>query len=311
MTTILTRPASRLTVAAMLPDRCRIAVVAPAGMYSPERLQSGIATLRAWGWDPVLAPNAAAQFRYTAGSTDQRAADLTWAFTEPGLAAVWFARGGYGTFAAMADLPWQRLDGRPAIGFSDATALLSAMHQRGMPAIHGPVLQGLADPAADAPGAVLVDADSRAVLHRLLATGVPTSLAGTRLCGPDRVVQGPVVGGNLTVLASLCGTSEQLRGKGAIVVLEELNEAPYRIDRLLSQLLASGGLDGVAGIALGDFLNCEPKDADWTLDDVLRDLLSPLGVPVLTGLPVGHGARNFAFPYGGLAEMDGDGVHFL
>jgi muramoyltetrapeptide carboxypeptidase len=124
-------------------------------------------------------------------------------------------------------------------------------------------------------------------------------------------VQGPVIGGNLAVLASLCGTSAQLRGRSAIVVLEELKEAPYRIDRLLSQLLASGGLDGVAGIALGDFLNCEPKDADWTLTDVLRDLLLPLGVPVLTGLPVGHGARNFAFPYGALAEMDGEGVRFL
>ncbi len=299
----------------MLLPAARIAVVAPAGAFSPDRLDAGMATLRAWGYQPVEAPNLHATFRYTAGTTRQRAADLRWALTEPGLDAVWFARGGYGTFSAIASLPWDHIDARPVFGFSDATVLLIALQRRGLNGVHAPVLQNLAefDPAS-APGAVLSDAESRNALHDLLTGRGPTPMPGHLLCGPDSSVRGPVLGGNLAVLASLCGTKEALDSHGAIVVLEDLAEPPYRIDRLLTQLLAAGSLDGAVGIALGDFLGCEPpprKDAPpltWQLSDVLRDLLEPLGIPVVAGLPIGHGARNFAFQYGALGRLAAEGL---
>jgi muramoyltetrapeptide carboxypeptidase len=293
----------------MLPPAARIAIVAPAGMFSPERLHGGMDTLSSWGFTPIEAPNLRARHRYTAGTTEQRAADLRWALTTPGLDAVWFARGGYGTYAAMVDLPWDQVDARPVLGFSDATALLAALHRRGLNGIHAPVVQGLGDPQYFAePGAVLIDAESRTALLDLLQGRAQPHLDGHRLCGPERVVRGPVLGGNLAVLASLCGTPEAPETRGSILLLEEVGEAPYRVDRLLTQLKAAGMLRDLAGIALGDFLGCESKDATWSLTEVLRDLLEPLGIPVIAGLPVGHGARNFAFQYGALGELTGEGL---
>lgn len=297
---------------AILTGSRRIGVVAPAGVFSPDRLRGGMDTLASWGHLPIEAPNLRARHRYTAGTTQQRHDDLRWALTSPDVDAVWFARGGYGTFAAMQDLPWDQVDARPVLGFSDATALLVALHRRGRTGIHAPVVQGLADPQTYAePGAVLVDAASRTALERLLQGQATPALAGHHLCGPEREVQGPVVGGNLAVLASLCGTAERLDTRGAILLLEEVGEAPYRVDRLLTQLKAAGWLEDLAGIALGDFLGCEPRDETWNLAEVLRDLLSPLGVPVVAGLPVGHGARNLAWRYGNPAQLSGEGVHWL
>lgn len=296
----------------MLRPGARIAVVAPAGIPSAERLASGMATLRSWEYEPVPAPHLYARHRYLAGTTAERHADLRWALTAPDLDAVWYARGGYGTFAAMADLPWDELPHRPVLGFSDATALLTALARRGRPAVHAPVLQGLADPEVHAqPGAVLVDADSRAALRSWLTTGKTAALPGSRLCGPSSTVRGPVLGGNLAVLATLCGTSEQLDARGAILLLEDIGEAPYRLDRLWSQLVAAGCVDGVAGVVLGEFTGCEPPaDAGFALAELWHDLLVPLGVPVVHGVPVGHGCRNVAWPVGGLGVLDATGLRF-
>ena len=292
----------------MLQPGARIAVVAPAGMFTPGRLDRGIDVVRSWGYALVEAPNLNATARYTAGTAAERLADLTWALTAPDIDAVWFARGGFGTIHLLPDLPWQALDGRPVIGFSDATALLTALQQRGLPAIHGPVLQTLCDDAVLAgPNAVMIDEPSRVALRSLLQ-GQRPFLPGELLCGPDRPVHGPVVGGNLTVLGSLAGTPWALRAQGAILLLEEINEVPYCIDRMLTQLRLSGALQGVLGVALGDFL--EPRVDPAVMREVLRELLEPLGVPVLVGLPVGHAAGNVAWPVGAVAAMDRTGLRF-
>jgi muramoyltetrapeptide carboxypeptidase len=118
--------------------------------------------------------------------------------------------------------------------------------------------------------------------------------------------EGPLVGGNLTLLASLCGTRHQLDARGAILVLEDFAEAPYRIDRMLQQLRSARALDGIHGVVLGDFVKCDPPaGATWGLRDVLLDHLGSLGVPVLAGLPIGHGERNRAFVWGARARLHG------
>ncbi len=300
----------------MLHPGARIAVVAPAGPFHPERLASGMATLQHWGYVPVPMANLQATHRYLAGTTEQRHADLRHALTAPDLDAVWFARGGYGTFAALQNLPWDLVQARPVLGFSDATALLIALQQRGLPAIHAPVLQGLADPVQwTTPGAVLIDSQSRDALRLALQSGSWPSLPGRQVAGPAADLsqgrhRGPVTGGNLAVLASLCGTPEQLDAHGKIVVLEELNEPPYRLDRLLSQLRLSGALDGCVGICFGDLQDCEPKDGAFSALDVAGEVLEPLGIPILAGLPVGHGSRNFAFPLGKTAELTATGLRW-
>jgi muramoyltetrapeptide carboxypeptidase len=274
-----------------------VAVVAPGGAVDPDRLAPGLELLRAWGLEPVLGPHLHARRRWLAGRAEERAADLAWALGAPDLDAAWFARGGSGTADLLPLLPWERLaPRRPAIGFSDATALLTAFAGRGRTAVHGPVVATLGE--ADEP--------TREALRALLLEGRAPRLPGRLLCGPARAVHGPLLGGNLTVLASLCGTPWALRAAGALLLLEDVDEAPYRLERALGQLLAAGALAGVRGVAVGELRGCGDDPA--ALEALLRDRLEPLGAPVLHGVPVGHGPRNLPFVHGGPATLDPQGV---
>ena len=225
-----------------------------------------------------------------------------WALTAPDIDAVWFTRGGFGTVHLLEAIPWPRIDDRPVIGFSDATALFTAMTVRGAGCgVHGPVLHSLADHP---------DERSRERLHRVLLEGGIETLSGRHLTGPDVTIEGPLVGGNLCVLASLVGTPFALRARGKVLLLEEIGERPYQVDRLVTQLRLGGVLDGVLGIALGEFIAPRhPADADIDMNAVLRDLLAPLGVPVIAGLPIGHGAANSTVRLGAPVRLDGEGLH--
>lgn len=275
----------------------RVAVVASSGIFEPERLAAGMALLRRWGLEPVEAAHLHARHRYTAGTVQERRDDLVAALQDPEIQAVWLARGGYGAVHLLDGLADALVDDRPLIGFSDATALFCALDRAGVGCrVHGPVLHSLAD---------LADGASQDALRGLLLEGGPQVLPGEALCGPWRVAEGRVVGGNLCVLASLAGTPWALDGHDAIVVLEDIAEPPYKLDRMITQLRLSGAFDGVRGVALGSFTGTRvPEDADWTLDELLSDLLEPLGVPVVHGLPVGHGTRNHAWLHGAIGRLD-------
>ena len=119
-----------------------------------------------------------------------------------------------------------------------------------------------------------------------------------------------MIGGNLTVLASLMGTPWALDTRGAIVLLEDVAEHPYRLERALCQLLDAGGLRGAAAIALGDFYRCRPDSGAYTLGDVFKEHLEPLGIPVIFGLPVGHSVHNYAFVHGARGVLDSAGITF-
>jgi len=123
------------------------------------------------------------------------------------------------------------------------------------------------------------------------------------------MVEGPVVGGNLCMLASLAGTPWALNTDGAILVLEDVGEPPYKLDRMITQLQLSGALSGVQAVVLGHFTGCSaPEDADWRLQDLLVDLLEPLGVPIWSGLPVGHGSENHPWYHGGRGHLSDGGL---
>ncbi len=279
----------------MLPKGARIAVVSPSGISDSGRLEAGLVQLRAWGFLPELLPGARAQHRYLAGNDETRIADLRQAFSGE-FAAVWMARGGYGLSRLLDLIDWDTLAPVPFFGFSDGTALLNALACRGRPALHAPVLHALAAHNDEA---------SRLHLLTLLTGKTELDLAGESLIPGE--AHGRLVGGNLCVLASLCGTRFQLDAGGSIVLLEEVGEAAYKVDRLLVQLRDSGALSGATGIVLGDFLDTRvPEGADWGLDDVFRDVLGPLGIPVLKGLPVGHGPTNLAVPLGVPAHLVND-----
>ncbi len=285
----------------MLPHAARIAVIAPSGAFDPARLERGLSRLRTWGYRPEVLPGVGHPHRYLANTDAARLDDLRAALSGTH-DAVWMARGGYGMARLLRDLDLDACADVPFLGFSDGTALLDTLAARHRQAWHAPVLTSVGD---------VCDDTSLSHLQRCLAGEPMSTMTGSTLV--TGVADGRVRGGNLCVLASLCGTPWQLRAQGAIVVLEEVGEAPYKVDRLLRQLLDSGALDGVLGVALGDFLGADaPAGAGWNVKDVLRDALAPLGVPVVTGLPFGHGPRNLAFPMGVQAMLvatpDGSGA---
>ncbi len=291
-----------------------VAVVAPAGPADPDRLEAGADVLRGWGLQvrPAVAAGGSG-LGWLAAPDPVRAAALVEAFLDPGVAAVWCTRGGFGSARLVELVDWHALSAavpKPLVGFSDVTALHQAFAARlGLSTVHGPVLTSIADR----------DEATRSGLRSLLFDGVTGPVAGTVLRAGDEpggeaggdggealgggaVVEGPLVGGNLTVLASLAGAPLVHSAVDSIAVLEDIGERPYRLDRALTQLLRSGWFEGVRGVVCGEFTDCGDPDEVVTL---LRQRLSPLGVPVLVDAPIGHAWSNVALPLGARARLDG------
>jgi muramoyltetrapeptide carboxypeptidase len=277
----------------------RVAVVATSGPVPRDRLALGIERLRAAGLDVVTGRHLLARNGRTAGTDAERAADLTAAWCDDDVRAVLCARGGYGALRLL-----DRLDPaafaaarpKPLVGYSDVTVLHRWIaHHAGVVTLYGPMVAGgaLGTPDAGPEWAAhlvrtLLDPDTVRVLHSPGATALV----------PGRAT-GPVTGGNLNLLAALLGSPEAGCARGSIVLLEDVDEASYRVDRLLTQLLRAGWFDGAAGVVAGTWQNCGP-DADA----VLRERLGPLGVPILTGFDAGHGPRQLTVPLGVPATLD-------
>jgi muramoyltetrapeptide carboxypeptidase len=267
-----------------------IAVIAPAGAVQAERLAAGIAFLEARGFNvraPRIVTSALARY-FSAGESDRRA-DLLDAFADPVIRAVWCARGGYGSAHLLPKLEpeWFRSRAKLAIGFSDATALLHFLVSRaGVAALHGPMVAH--DLVSQSPS-------SLEHLFAILAGGSDWRVDVPRAVQPGEA-EAPLLGGCLTVLASLAGTPFQPSFTGAIALLEDTNERPLRrVDRLLTQLRQSRMLEGVRGIVFGAMPNCGEADE---LCATIADCLGDLGIPIGFGAPFGHGDENFAAPLG-------------
>jgi muramoyltetrapeptide carboxypeptidase len=280
---------------ALVPRGAPIAAIAPSGAYDPVRFAAGLAIAREAGheivpFDAMLQPE-----RYLAAPDEVRLAHLVEALTSPDYAAVWMVRGGYGLTRLLTPLRERlpkTLPHRPILGFSDVTALFSALDGRTGPLVHAPVLHALP----------VTDEASRQALFHLLAGGTPEPLEGETWVPGE--AEGRLVGGNLAMFAALCGTEHQLDARGAILVLEDIGEAPYRLDRMLQQLDGTGFFSGVHGIALGEFTACDPPAGSaWSLRDVLLDRFARLNVPVVAGLPIGHGSANRPFVWGAAARL--------
>jgi len=269
-----------------------VSVIAPSGPFDRPAFDRGLARLSA-RYRPVFDEGLFARERYLAGSDERRLAELTRALTREDTRAVFCARGGYGAARLLASLKLPESH-KPLVGFSDTTALHCALQCAGRASIHGPVVThlGVVDEAtANDLFEQLQDPAARASL-----TGQPT-VAG--------VVEGAVLGGNLSVLTRLIGTRWLPPLDGAILFFEDVGERPYRLDRMWQHLAMSGALDRVAGVAMGSFEGCTDSEEGWTAEEVLSELARRLGKPCVMGLPVGHGEKNRAFPLGARARLDG------
>lgn len=267
-----------------------MAIVAPAGPFDRESFEAGVSLLKT-RYSPRFTDGLFAQDRYLAGDDARRGAELNEAFRAEGIKAVFTARGGYG---AMRLLPSLKL-GPPRIfaGFSDVTAVHGALQAKGVRSCHAPVLTQLGK-------------QPRAVVDRffaMLESPAPAeALDGS--CVVAGVAEGPLIGGNLSVLTRLIGTPFMPPTKGAVLLLEDVGERPYRLDRMWTHLKLAGAFDAAAGIVLGDFTGCEEKDAAYGSADVLTGLARETGLPCARGFAIGHGATNFPVALGAKVRLD-------
>ena len=282
-----------------------IAIIAPSGIPDQENLAQGVALLQSWGHRVILGRNIYQKWRYTAGTTPQRAEDLIWAFTDPQVDVVWVARGGFGVQHCLPTLPALKATDKSVIASSDSTALLNYLYLRGyVNLFHGPMVTSLANGVDEATRTAM-----RGLLDDPKASGV---IQCDNTLEPVRgTLAGPLLGGNIAVLASLVGSEWSLRTQGAILMLEDVTEHAFRLDRFLLQLCTSGALEGASAIVLGEFVKCYlPADADYTVSELVFDLLKPLGVPILTGAQFGHGTTNLPWPYGRTVTLSGASINF-
>lgn len=297
---------SRLVRPPLLAAGARVALVAPAGPLRGEAdVARAVENARAFGWEPLVAKHALERAGYFAGDDALRVADLNAALANPRVDAVWCLRGGYGAMRILDQLDLGALVERPRalIGYSDVTALHCAV------AAHAATLgQTLVTHHAQTARAEFTRFTRRSFERALVTGGDPCGHApAARALRPGRA-RGRLAGGNLALLAALVGTRHAPRFDGAIVVLEDVNEAVYRVDRMLRQLLLAGTFAGCRAIVFGQCTDCpeESDDGRRTLDDVVAELADALRVPAMTGVPVGHVADQWALPLGADAEVDAE-----
>lgn len=282
-----------------------MAVVAPASpVRFPERLEAGTALLASWGLRPRLLPHVFDRHGFLAGHDDDRLADLHAAWADPQVRALWCARGGYGSSRLLDRLDDDLLRGEPKVlvGFSDVTALHLGLARRGLVSFHGPT--GEWNPARTGEHAA---ASLRRALTDPRPLGpLPTGPLTTLVPGRAR---GSLIGGNLSLVAAAVGTVDQPDTRGRLLLLEDVGERPYRIDRMLRQLLRAGLLAPAAGLVFGEFARCEetrPERASFTLHEVLAAFAAEVGLPAVAGVPLGHGPGQLTVPLGVEAELDAD-----
>jgi muramoyltetrapeptide carboxypeptidase len=279
----------------------RVALVAPAGgLRGEEDIERAIRNARGFGWEPVVGANAVNRDAYFAGTDRERLTDLNRALSDRSIDGVWCIRGGYGTMRLLPDVnfPAMKESPKPLIGFSDITALHCAVQRTcGIVCYHGPVARAALPPFSR-------DSLQRAVIDQTDPCG---EAAAARTLRPGRAT-GILAGGNLAVLTALTGTPYAPVLDGAILVLEDVDERTYRVDRMLRQLYLAGALEGCRGIVFGVCTGCDERaeSGSRSLDEVLREMADLMQIPCIAGAPVGHVDDQWTVPLGAIAHLDAD-----
>lgn len=282
-----------------------VVLLSPAGPIPDDgRVERARETVEALGLRVRIAEHAMARRGFLAGSDEQRLADLNAALRDPSVRGVFALRGGYGTMRLLPGVDYAALQADPKVvlGYSDLTALLNAMTSRaGVVTFHGPVASSGAwsDRVIDWLRPLLFGSQRPLVQNERNAYAIRSGFASGRLAG-----------GNLSLIAALVGTPYAIDFRDAIVVLEDVDEPPYRIDRMLTQLRLADAFAGARGVLAGQWSDCDVSDdhvyGDVKLRDVLQERLGDLGIPVLAEVPVGHIEEQWTLPIGAAATLDAD-----
>ena len=257
----------------------RVAIVAPAGRIERDGIARAIDILKSWGLEVVAGRNVYGHHGYFSGTDTERLTDLQNAIDDPTVAAVLFARGGYGTTRIIDQVNLESLQSSPKwlIGFSDITALHLKLIKEGMVSIHGDVGTTLGR-----------DAESTAELKNLLFKGVSKLESGEPI--RQGAVEGMVTGGNLSLIIDSLGTSTEIDTDGRILFIEEVEEKTYRVDRMMHQLARAGKLENLAGLVAGQFTGIEDGSTKFgaTWKECIQRLVSMYSYPVAFGFEFGH-----------------------
>ncbi len=277
-------------------------MIAPAGVPDT-RLARGIQILQSFGLVVEEGKHLHDVYGYLAGTDDDRLADLTAAFTDPGIKGVFAARGGYGTQRILDGMNMRdvRHSPRVFVGFSDLTSLIGRLWTGArLVSFYGPMVNWTDSRTGPA------EIES---LRSAIMTTAPITLTrdpaepSAAVTVPGRA-SGTLLGGNLTILQASLRTPDLPDLRGAILLFEDTDEAPYSYDRMLTHLRRSGVLKGIAGIAIGQFTNAPVTPGQWTAAQAVQDRVADLGVPVLGGLRIGHGNGQLTVPLGTRATID-------
>jgi muramoyltetrapeptide carboxypeptidase len=291
-----------------LRDGDTVAIVAPASNLKADYLARGVAEIERLGFRARYEPGILDKARYTAGDDRRRAAELTRAFADPEIKAVWAARGGYGSMRLFDLLDEDLIGRRPKIfiGYSDMTALSLYFYRRfGWVTFHGPMA------AKDLAGGE--EHYDRETLIKAITGASPLGEIRSNKTemlhrGAGGRVTGRLLGGCLSLIAAMMGAPDELDTRGSILFLEDTATRPYAIDRMLQQLKLAGKFDGVRGIVFGEMTDCvQHADQGYRIQDVLAECTADLNIPVMFGLPSGHSPRgNLTLPLGATATLDAD-----
>ena len=292
--------------ASFLPSRSlgagsRIALIAPAGPLSGDsELQVALDNAARLGWDAVPGVSVSARDGYFAGRDEARLSDLRWAIEDESIDGIWCVRGGYGATRLLPHIDMESVvrANKPIIGFSDVTALHALWQRAGAVSYHGPTARAeLSEFSRDAFVRAVQDVSSFT-----LSDANAVVIRGGK-------ARGRLAGGNLALLSALCGTPWQCDFRDAIVVIEDIGEAMYRIDRMLVQLRLANVFDGCAGLVFGQFTSCpeEAGDGARTLRSLVVETARAVGVPTLMSVPVGHIRDQWTLPFGCECTLDADG----
>ena len=271
-----------------------IGICASSGKFDAQTLEKGINILKSLGFKVFVPKNIFKQQKYLAGDDGLRAGVINRLFSDPDIKAIICARGGYGALRVLSRLYWNiiKQNPKPFIGYSDITALLTALiNETGMPVIHGPNVVSLAS----------ADKETLNSFFQVL-TGEQTYLSVPE----GRVIksgtaEGLLTGGNLATLSHLMGTRFQANFKNVILFLEDIGEPLYKIDRMLTQMKLAGLFDNIRGLIIGSFQNC----ADYAdIEELVEEIFDDYQIPVLSGLSAGHGKSNLSLVFGEMVRLD-------
>ncbi len=291
-----------------------VGLITPSSYVSdPDRLALAERTVRFFDLVPKFGRNVRKQNGYLGGSIDERLDDLHAMFADPSVAAIFAIRGGYGAAQLLDRIDYPLLHRNPKIflGYSDITALHLAIQKRaGLLTFHGPVaLSGFSAYTQRWFRRALFQADPLGVVTNPPESNTLRPAHTLRAIRPGQA-RGPLVGGNLTLISTTMGTPFEIETRGRILLLEDVDEQPYSIDRMLTQLRLAGKFDNVAGVIFGECNACRPRDykpgfeSTLSLGEVLDSILEKLPVPVLSGLTFGHTDDQLTLPLGAMATLD-------